>query len=105
MGWLCFCSGKGPYLPDAGCLCPGGADDSDGLRTAIWRFTLLFSRFGLGWRRVGPAAGLAVGIGLYVVLAAFSFFWLQPHTAGPLEGLSQRLSYRQAQLRSRAASA
>jgi uncharacterized protein len=57
-------------------------------------FGVLFYGFGLGlYGRIGPAASLAVGTGVYVVQMVFSAWWLRRYRFGPLEWLWRTLMY------------
>jgi uncharacterized protein len=57
------------------------------LQTAIC--TTLFYHWGFGlWAQVGPAAGLALAVFIFLaVQAPLSHWWLQHHDRGPLEAL------------------
>ena len=53
---------------------------------------LLFSNYALGVS-LRPLAGLAVAVALFLILAAFSRFWLTRHPLGPLEWLWRSATY------------
>ena len=57
--------------------------------------TALFTGWGLGlWGRVGPAAGLALALGIYFAIQLpWSVWWLRHHETGPLEEAWKRLTY------------
>ncbi len=63
------------------------------MQTAIC--TMLFYGWGFGlWGRVGPAAGLALAVGIFFVIQVpWSLWWLRGHDQGPLEWLWSRLTY------------
>jgi uncharacterized protein len=63
------------------------------MQTAIC--TTLFYGWGFGlWGRVGPAAGIALAVGIFfVVQVPWSRWWLRRHDQGPLERLWSRLTY------------
>jgi len=51
--------------------------------------------YGLGlYGDVGPAAGAALALFVYTLLAALARVWLRRHPVGPLEALQQRVVYR-----------
>lgn len=51
--------------------------------------------YGLGlYGDVGPAAGAALAVIVYILIAAFARVWLKRHPHGPLEALQQRVVYR-----------
>jgi hypothetical protein len=56
--------------------------------TAAWGFGL--------WLKVGPAAGLALALALFIFFAVqvpWSLWWLRRHERGPLEALWARVTY------------
>lgn len=55
----------------------------------------LFQAWGFGlWMQVGPAAGLALSLGLFwLVQVPWSLWWFKRHDKGPLEALWARLTY------------
>ena len=54
----------------------------------------LFYGLGLGWYgRVGPTAALAVSLGVFVVQALVSSWWLQLFRFGPAEWAWRSLTY------------
>ena len=57
--------------------------------------TTLFYNWGFGlWAQVGPAAGLALAVFIFLaVQVPLSRWWLQHHDRGPLEALWARLTY------------
>ncbi len=63
------------------------------MQTAIC--TTLFYGWGFGlWGKVGPAAGLALAVTIFVVIQVpWSRWWLKRHERGPLEALWARLTY------------
>ena len=79
----------------AGAVCGGGTHASTNylMQTAIC--TTLFYGWGFGlWGKVGPAAGLALAVTIFVVIQVpWSRWWLKRHERGPLEALWARLTY------------
>lgn len=63
------------------------------MQTAIC--TTLFYGWGLGlWAQVGPAAGLALSLAIFLLVQVpWSAWWLKRHERGPLEALWARLTY------------
>jgi len=57
--------------------------------------TTLFYGWGFGlWLKVGPAAGLALAVGIFFVIQVpWSLWWLRRHEQGPMEKLWARLTY------------
>jgi uncharacterized protein len=57
-------------------------------------FGLIFYGYGLGiFGRLGIAAALAIGLGVYVVQAAVSTYWLRRYRLGPVEWLWRTGTY------------
>lgn len=60
--------------------------------------TLIFNGYGLGlFRKVGPAAGLALTLGIWLAQIPLSYFWLRNFRFGPAEWLWRTLTYGRAQ--------
>lgn len=56
--------------------------------------TFIFYGWGLGlYNKVGPAAGAAIGLGIFALQIPLSRWWLQSYRFGPLEWLWRTLSY------------
>ncbi len=56
--------------------------------------TLLFFGYGLGWYgRVGPAFGLPIVLGLFVLQVAIARWWLARFRFGPVEWIWRSLTY------------
>jgi uncharacterized protein len=55
----------------------------------------LFQGWGFGlWMKVGPAASLALALGIFwIVQVPWSIWWLKSHDKGPMEALWARLTY------------
>ena len=57
-------------------------------------FTLFFYGYGLGmYGELGPAAALALAIGVYVAEAIVASLWLRRFEVGPVEWLWRTLTY------------
>ena len=57
-------------------------------------FGWLFYGYGLGlFGKIGVAAALAVGTGIYILQVAFSAYWLQRYLYGPVEWLWRSAMY------------
>jgi len=61
---------------------------------AIRDFRLAFYGYGLGlFGKLGVAAALAIGTGVYILQIVFSAYWLERYLYGPVEWLWRSVMY------------